>query len=387
MDANAFLLDIAIILFFTKLLGLATRKLNLPQVVGALLAGVLLGPAFLGVLEETESIYMLSQLGVIVMMFSAGLETDIKQLKYTGKAAFIIACFGVFLPLVGGFAVASIFNPGGSYEAILQNVFIGVILTATSVSITVGTLKELGKISTKVGSTILAAALIDDILGIIVLTIVTSLAGSGVSIFMVLIKILGFFAFSAAIGFITHKVFTKWVNRYTRDLRRFVIISFVMCLVLSVVAEEVFGVASITGAFIAGLIITNTSHTHYIESRFETLAYILLTPIFFVSIGLKMEMPEFTFQVVAFTLSVVVIAILTKIIGCYIAGRLCKFNSAESFQIGSGMVARGEVALIIATSGEPLGLFKDEFYTPIILMVIAASIIAPILLKIAFKKS
>ena len=386
MGKESFILDLALILLSTKIFGLITKKLQLPQVVGALIAGVVLGPAVLGWLTETEMIHGISELGVIVLMFSAGLETDVKQLKYTGKSSLIIAVLGVIIPLIGGFALASIFNPGATQIEVLQNVFIGVILTATSVSITVGTLKELGKLSTKTGSTILGAALIDDIIGIVVLTIVTSLAGSGVSVVVVLGKIVGFFIFAGIVGVITHSIFTKWVNNYTKDLRRFVIISFVMCLLLSFVAEEYFGVANITGAFIAGLIITNTSHTHYIESRFETLSYILLSPIFFASIGLKINIPEVDMFMVTFTISLILVAVITKLIGCYFAGRVCKFTHQQSMQIGAGMVARGEVALIIAAQGQPLGLFKDEFFAPVVLMVIAVSIIAPILLKLSFRK-
>ena len=172
-----YLLDIALILLSTKLLGLITRKFNLPQVVGALLAGVILGPSVLNVLKETDFISMLAELGVIVLMFTAGLESDISQLKSVGKSAFIVASMGVLIPLIGGTAVAYIFNDGSltTVSAFLQNVFIGAILTATSVSITVEALRELGKMSEKSASVILGAAIIDDILGILVLTVITSI--------------------------------------------------------------------------------------------------------------------------------------------------------------------------------------------------------------------
>lgn len=221
----SYLLSLALILLSTKVLGLFTKKLKLPQVVGALLAGLLLGPAFLGVLKETEFITNISELGVIILMFAAGLETDIKELKKTGKASFVIALIGVIVPLLGGLGVAYIFNADGdpalSSSALLQNIFIGIILTATSVSITVETLKELGKLSTKAGNAILGAALIDDILGIIALTLVTSLADPSVNIAVVLLKIVAFFAFAIFVGFLFHYAFNKWTNS-NQDLRRYI---------------------------------------------------------------------------------------------------------------------------------------------------------------------
>ena len=195
MNSYEYLLDLALILLSTKVLGLLTRRVCMPQVVGALLAGLILGPACLGVLKGTEFIHQVSEIGVIVLMFCAGLETDIQELKRTGKASFIIAFLGVLVPLAGGFGIAWIFNRPGMIEStatasiMLQNIFIGVILTATSVSITVETLKEMGKLNTKAGNAILGAAIIDDILGIIALTIITSLADSSVNVWMVFVKI------------------------------------------------------------------------------------------------------------------------------------------------------------------------------------------------------
>ena len=195
-----FLLDIAIILFRTKFLGILTRKLRMPQVVGALLAGLILGPAMFNTLRETEFIQQMAELGVIVLMFTAGLETDITELKKTGKVSFVVALFGVLFPLGLVFIVSSIFYGGKlfnqSSNELLQNIFIAVIFTATSVSITVETLKELGKINTKAGNTILGAALIDDVLGVIGLTIIMSISDSSVVIWKVFLKIILFFIFS-----------------------------------------------------------------------------------------------------------------------------------------------------------------------------------------------
>ena len=296
MLSYIYLFDIALILLSTKVLGIVTKKFQMPQVVGALLAGLVLGPAVFNVITETDFIKQIAELGVIVIMFTAGLSTDINELKSTGKASFIIALCGVILPLIGGTAVAYIFNRGEFASIVgnelIENIFIGIILTATSVSITVETLKELGKLNSRTGNAILGAALIDDILGIIALTIVTSFNDASVSVILVLIKIILFFAVAGVSGYIFYKCFDKFVNRYDSDMRRFVIAAFVFCLLLSFVAERFFGVADITGAFIAGLVLSNNKETSYINARFETLSYMLLSPIFFASIGLKVSLSK-----------------------------------------------------------------------------------------------
>lgn len=386
MLSYKFLFDLAVILLSTKLFGLITKKVQMPQVVGALLAGIILGPAVLNVLSETEFIKQLAELGVIVLMFTAGLETDVNQLKKTGKSSFIIAIFGVLIPLIGGFLLAQIFNKGNDINTILQNVFLGIILTATSVSITVETLKEMGKLSTKAGNAILGAAIIDDILGIIALTITTSLADPSINVLLVLTKIIIFFIFSAICGYLFKWTFVKMDERYKRNLRRFVIVAFVFCLLLSFIAEEFFGVADITGAFISGLVISDSNRVKYLKSRFETLSYILLSPIFFASIGIRVKLTAMTSEILIFTVLLLVIAILSKILGCGLGAKVCKYSNTEAYQIGVGMVSRGEVALIVANKGIAMGLMVPEFLGPIVIVVVITTIITPILLKIAFKE-
>lgn len=391
MESYDYLLDIAIILLSTKLLGMLTRKFQMPQVVGALLAGLLLGPAALGLLKQTDLINKLAEVGVIILMFSAGLETDIKGLKKAGKASLVIALIGVIVPLIGGFALASYFNrpqymvSDAQGSLFLQNMFIGVILTATSVSITVETLRELGKLSTNVGNAILGAAIIDDILGIVALTIITSMADPTVHIGSVLLKIVLFFVFAAVFGFIFHKLFKIWTESYKKDLRRFLIISFVFCLLLSYLAEKWFGVADITGAYIAGLMIAETQSSHYVSKRFDTLSYMLLSPIFFASIGLKVVLKDMNTVLIVFAVLLVLVAVLTKILGCGLGALACKYNKREALQIGVGMVSRGEVALIVAAKGNQVGLMSSNLFGPIVIMVVITTIIAPVLLKIAFR--
>ena len=385
MISYEFLFDLALILISTKLFGLITKKIRMPQVVGALVAGVVLGPAFLNVLSETEFIQNLAELGVIVLMFTAGLETDINQLKKTGKASFIIAVLGVIIPLVGGFFIASIFNKGNDVNTILQNVFIGIILTATSVSITVETLKEMGKLNTRAGNAILGAAIIDDILGIIALTITTSLADPSINVIIVLAKIVMFFIFAGFAGYLFHWAFIKLDEKYQRDLRRFVIIAFVFCLLLSFCAEEFFEVADITGAFIAGLVISDSNRSKYLNSRFETLSYMLLSPIFFASIGIKIKLTAMTKTIFIFSILLLLVAILSKVFGCALGAKICRYSNIEAIQIGTGMISRGEVALIVANKGIAMGLMLQEFLAPVVIMVVVTTIVTPILLKVVFK--
>ena len=247
-----YLLDLALILLSTKVLSLVTKRFKLPQVVGSLLAGLILGPAVLNIIHETDFIKQLAEVGVIVLLFNAGLESNLSEFKKSGKTSFIVAVMGVMIPLIGGTILAYCINHGKveNVSVFVQNIFIGSVLTATSVSITVETLRELGKVSTSVGNIIVGAAIIDDVLGMLVLTIITSLAGSSVSVIKVIVKIVGFFIFSIIVGIITYKLFNKWVDKYDIDKRRFVIVSFVICLLLSFSAEEFFGVADITGAYI-----------------------------------------------------------------------------------------------------------------------------------------
>ena len=383
-----YLLDLALILLSTKVLSLVTKRFKLPQVVGALLAGLILGPAVFNIIEETDFIRQLAEVGVIVLLFNAGLESNLSEFKKSGKTSFIVAVMGVIIPLIGGTILAYCINHGKveNVSAFVQNIFIGSVLTATSVSITVETLRELGKVSTSVGNIIVGAAIIDDVLGMLVLTIITSLAGSSVSVIKVIVKIVGFFIFSIIVGIITYKLFNKWVDKYDIDKRRFVIVSFVICLLLSFSAEEFFVVSDITGAYIAGLVLSSNKETIYITKRFETLSYILLSPVFFASVGLNVKLPDLNGEIVIITIALIVVAILTKIIGCGLGAKLCGYNNMESIQIGSGMITRGEVTLIIASKGLALGLMSSYFLTPVILMVVFTSIFTPILLKIVFSK-
>ncbi|WP_289183679.1 cation:proton antiporter [uncultured Dubosiella sp.] len=384
MESYRYLLDIAIILLFTKAFGIFSKKLRMPSVVGALIAGIVLGPAVLNIVEPSNLISALSEIGVIVLMFSAGLETSITDLKKAGFKAFIIALLGVLIPLGVGYLIGMIYNVGP--QAWIENLFIGVIFTATSVGITVETLKEMHCMSTESGNVILAAAVIDDVLGIVCLTLVTGMADSSVNVGVVLLKILGFFIFSIIVGVIMHKVFKWWFSHDpNHGLQRYSIVSFAFALIMAYCSEEFFGVADITGSFVAGLIISGTAQSEYVMKRIGTLSYMLITPIFFASIGLKLEPIQVTWGLVGLVVLLCVAAVLTKIIGCGGGALLCRYNPTQSLRIGCGMISRGEVALIVADKGMNLGILPEMFVTPILLCVVFTTVITPIFLKIVYK--
>lgn len=390
MESYTYILDIALILISTKLFGLISRKFQLPQVVGALFAGLILGPAMLNIVHETEFLTQLAEIGVILLMFFAGIETDIVELKNSGKASFFIALLGIIVPLLGGFLVASYFNREGimsfsdNSNVFLQNMFIGTILTATSVSITVETLKEMDKLNSKVGNTILGAAIIDDILGIIALTIVISSADASIHLYEVLIKIALFFVFATISSVIFYKIFKYWLDRDSKHKQRYVVAAFAFCLFLAYISEEYFGVADITGAFIAGLILSPLSKKYYIEEKLDTVSYAFLSPIFFASIGLKVVLPNMTFTVVLFAIVLTIVAVISKIIGCGLGCKLFDYTNREALQVGIGMVSRGEVALIVANKGFSAGLINTSVLAPILIVVIATTILSPILLKMSY---
>lgn len=383
-----YLLDLALILLSTKFLGIITGRFQMPRVVGSLLAGLVLGPAVLNVLSETAFLSQLSELGVIVILFTAGMGTDLRELRSAGRSGFFVALCGVLVPLAMGTGFGFLAGRVGwlPENTVLESVFLGTVLTATSVSITVETLREMGRLDTKVGGTILAAALIDDVLGLIALTVVASFAGEGTSLVLVLVKIVLFFAFAIVSSVLGIRLF-RWMIDHARgkNLRRYPVFAFVICLLLAYCAEEFFGVADIIGAFVAGLIVACTPKAKYIQSKFEPLSYLLLTPVFFAGIGIKVELPSLDGQLALFSLLLLATAILSKIIGCGLGARLCGFRGTECLQVGAGMACRGEVALIVANRGLSMGVMSQAMMTPIIITVVGCAVLTPILLKLVFR--
>lgn len=379
--------DLAIIIIFAKLCGIIARKCKAPQVVGEIIAGLLIGPSVLGWVNQSDFLAQMAEIGVILLMFSAGLETDLKDLVKTGPIAVLIACSGVFIPLVcGAFLYMAFYgvSPWGS-EGFYKAVFVGTILTATSVSITVESLKEMGKIKGKVGTTILSAAIIDDVIGIIVLTFVIGFKNPESKPLSVLSNTVLFFVFAIVVGFISYKLFKMVDTRYPHT-RRIPIAGLAFCLAMAYIAEKYFGIADITGAYVAGIILCSIRDSNYIAEKMDTNSYMIFGPIFFASIGLKTNVENMSMGILIFSLAFVATGLISKIVGCGLVARVCKFNRSDSLKIGVGMMTRGEVALIVSQKGLTAGLLTPVYFTSVILLIIVSSILTPIILKILYSR-
>jgi len=387
MEAYSVFKDLAIIIVFAKFFGIVARKCKAPQVVGEIIAGLLIGPSVLGLVQQTDFLMEMAEVGVVLLMFSAGLETDLKELMKTGPIAFLIACAGVFVPLVFGTLLYMGFYgfaPWGS-EKFYMAVFIGVIMTATSVSITVQSLKEMGKLKEKVGTTILSAAIIDDVIGIIVLTFVVGFKSPDSNPGKVVFSTVLFFIFALGLGMILYRIFKSLDARYPHT-RRIPIISLALCFFFAYAAEKYFGIADITGAYVAGIILCSIKDSNYIEEKMEVSSYMIFGPIFFASIGLKTNIDNMDFSILLFSVAFVIVALLGKIVGCSLMAKLCKFNPMDSLKIGVGMMTRGEVALIVAQKGLSVGLLTPIYFTSVILLIMVSSISTPIILKLLYAR-
>ena len=387
MKTYEILRDLAIIIISAKLLALVARKCKAPQVVGEILAGVILGPALLNIVKPSDVISYLAEIGVILLMFSVGLSTDLKKLIKTGPRALLVACAGVFIPLIFGallyFGFYG-FSPWGS-EEFYRGVFIGVILTATSVSITAETLKEMGKISTEVGTLIMSAAIIDDVIGIMVLTFVIGFKDPDTQPVKVILMTLLFFVFAVIIGFISYKVF-KWIDARYPHTRRIPIMGLAYCFAFAFIAERFFGIADITGAYVAGIILCSINDSDYIERKVDINSYMLFGPVFFFNIGLKVDFSGITKEIIIFSVAFVVLGMLSKIIGCGLMGKCFKYSNNDALKIGIGMMTRGEVALIVSQKGLSVGLLDAKYFTCVILLILCSSVLTPIFLKILYSK-
>jgi len=387
MEAYSVLRDLAIIIIAAKFCGIVARKCKAPQVVGEILAGLIIGPSILGFVQQTDFLTQMAEIGVILLMFSAGLETDLKQLIKVGPKATAIACAGVFVPLVGGTLLYMGFygaSPWGS-ENFYKAVFIGTIMTATSVSITVQSLKEMGKLSGELGTTIVSAAIIDDVIGIIVLTVVIGFKDPNQKVGSFLLSTALFFAFAIGVGFICYKIF-EWVDKRYPHTRRIPIAALALCFIMAYIAEKYFGIADITGAYVAGIILCSIGDSHYVDEKIDINSYMLFGPIFFASIGIKTSLDDMSMNILWFSLAFVVIAMICKIVGCGLISKICGYNWSDSLKVGVGMMTRGEVALIVAQKGLAVGFMSSVYFTAVILLIIISSISTPIILKVLFSK-
>ncbi len=389
------LLPLGLILIFSKVLVIFCKKISLPGVVGMLLSGVILGlVAYVPnqtVLDDgiRGGISYLSEIGVILIMFSAGLGTNVKQIKAVGKPTILITIAGIILPLGLGFLVATIFNGGfGKFsENLYSNLFYGTILTATSVSVTVATLKELGKLGEKAGTTIVSSAILDDILGVIILSFVISISGVGSgndNPLIVLALTVVYFIVIFILRKIVGKLFTYLDKKYPHH-RRIPIFSIGFCFLFAYVSEKIFGIADITGAFASGLILSDNFDKEYIDNKAETLGYMFFTPVFFANVGLKLDFGAIEPSFILFGSMFVLAGIIGKLLGCGAAAKACGYSNKDSLRVGVGMMARAEVALVCAQKGIDCGLISSSVTPFLFILIIATSFITPLTLKATYK--
>jgi monovalent cation:proton antiporter-2 (CPA2) family protein len=376
-ERKVLILELAVILFASKIAGDISVRLGQPSVLGKLLIGIVLGPAVLGIVNDTDILKEISQIGVILLMFIAGLETDMDEFKKSGKAAAFVGVLGIIVPLSMGYLAGLVMELSA-----IQAVFLGLLLSATSVSISVQALKEMNKLKSKEGSAILGAAVIDDILVIIALAFLMSMAGEDVHLGTVIIKKVIFFAVAILLAW---KVVPIMLRKFAplRVTETVISAALIVCFSFAYLAEFT-GVAAIIGAYIAGVAISFTDYKHEVFEKVETISYSIFVPVFFTSIGVAVKFSgvgQYIWVIVALS----ILAILTKLFGAALGAKLAGFNWRSSLGVGAGMVSRGEVALIIAGIGLETKLLSDELFTVLVVVVLVTTIVTPPLMKAIFK--
>lgn len=421
MEFYEVLLPLALILILSKVLSIICKKIGIPQVVGMLLSGIIIGLLSLiphaneFILSDSgkNGIKFLAEIGVVLIMFSAGLETNMKTIKQSGAVAMIVTALGVIVPMALGFVVAGLFN-GFDKDHLFSSLFYGVILTATSVSVTVATLKEMKRLSGKAGTIITCAAILDDIIGVVILSIVLSLSGkngdagntlgalmtgrnANLSILAVCIDVILFFILIIVFSILTRKLF-KYLNKKKAHTRRVAIFALAYCFIMAWASERLFGVADITGAFFAGLSLSGIGHhinpvrdhldddtTDYIERKSDVLSYMLFTPIFFANVGININLTNFNVSLIGFGACFILAGLLGKVLGCGFGAKITGCTYKDSLRIGVGMMARAEVALICATKGINAGLVDSGMSIFIVIMIVISSFLTPLILKATYK--
>jgi Kef-type K+ transport system membrane component KefB len=382
-----FLWQICLVIVAVKAAGHLSRKLGQPSVFGKLIVGLVLGPAALGWISPVPLLNELAEIGVILLMFLAGLETDVAQFRQGALGSTWVAIGGVVLPFLFGWGAATLYGHTGATA-----LFIGVLLVATSVSISVQTLRELHRLRSREGVTILGAAVIDDVLGIIVLSVVLGLAAPGAGgagaagIAALLLKMFIFFGAASLVGMYILPFLFKFFGKMEVTATR---LALGICVALGFAyAAELFGIAGIVGAYLAGLMIAVTPATDkQMVHDLEQTAFAFVVPFFFVSVGLRADLSDFSLSTIEFITVLTVLAVLSKLVGCGAGALLARFNLRSSLGIGCGMVARGEVGLIVAAIGLDRGLIGNELFTAMVVLVLVTTLITPPLLKLTFRPS
>lgn len=372
-------LQILIILLATKLAGELSVKLGQPAVLGKLVSGIVIGPAVLGWIAPTEMIAQISEIGVLLLIFIAGLETDIKALNQNRNSSIAVAVGGIAAPLLFGYLAGLVIGMDQSHA-----LFLGLLFSATSVSISAQTLKELGQLKSRESTTILGAAVLDDVLVVIMLAVMMSLlTAEQVSLSLIIGKKFLFFAAIALLGWKG----VPWVLKTLAPLRvseTIISAALIICFFFAYLAEAL-GMAGIIGAFAAGIAISQTKYKHKVECKIQPIAYAFFVPVFFVSIGLSVSFAG-TGDQIWLIFGLTVVAILTKLLGAGLGARITGFGNISSLGIGAGMVSRGEVALILAAIGLETSLLQPEYFTAIVVVVILTTLVTPPMLKRLFAR-
>ncbi len=381
-------LALAIIILAAKAGGLISVRLRQPAVLGELIVGVLLGPTLIDLIHLPfftdpellgEEVYDLATLGVVFLMFSAGLEIELSEMRHAGRGALLSGSLGVIAPLVMGALAALPFGYQGNAPW-----FIGIILSATSVSISAQTLLELGVLRTREGITLLGAAVVDDVLVLIILSVFLALVGgSGGDVVLVVVKMLGYLLISGLLGWLVLPRVVAWVDRQPISEGLIASVVFVT-LMFAWSAEVIGGLAAITGAFIAGVGLGRSPLREKIETKMRVVTYGLLVPIFFVSIGLEANARALTGVMLPLLLVLLAVAILSKVLGAGLGARLAGFTNQQALRVGVGMVSRGEVGLIVASIGVREGLIGSEVFAVIVVLILLTTLITPPLLRGVF---
>ena len=376
MPSVQILLPLALILVAARVAGKLSQRLGMPAVLGELLAGVVLGPSLLGLIHMNEILAAVAEIGVLLLMFIAGLETDLEQMRRVGKPSLIAAASGVVFPFAGGLLVGELFGLGLS-----SSLFLAAVLTATSVSISAQTLHELGRLRSKEGLITLGAAIIDDVLGILVLSIVLSLSGEGGSPGWAILRLVLFFPIAILVGMVVLRPLVRWINEHHAREAGFALIM-ALVLIYAWAAESLGGLAAITGAYLAGILLGRIAGAKdWVVDGASFLGYGLFVPVFFVTVGLQADVRAIGVAP-ALAVVVIVVAIVTKAFGAGLGARLGGCTWPQCRAVGAGMIARGEVALVMATLGLTSGLLNDTTYTVVILMTLATTLATPLLLKL-----
>ncbi|MBO5397655.1 MAG: cation:proton antiporter [Clostridia bacterium] len=375
-----YFLELGLIILFVKFFSLLTSKFHIPKVLGSLLVGIFLGPAVLDIVHTSSFLDILSKIAIIFIMFLAGMETRLKSFIAGTKKFAIIAIMGILFPLLFGFLFSRLYT-----NNFIENLIFGAVITSTSVSITIEALIELKKMKTNVGLAILGAGVVDDILGIILLTFVINSSSLTVGTFTIIIaKIFLFFLIAIAFGFLVYSIFSLLGRILQVD--DIPVYSIAYALIMAYLAEA-FGVSGIIGSYIAGLVIGTTDGAKKAKKHIDSMVELFFSPIFFASIGLNLHSLSFSFETWVFIFGFAAITILSKIIGNGLGAKICGYKKKDALRIGIGMSTRGEVSLIMLEAAAELALIQEESFSIVLVAILLVNLVSPILLNMSFEKN